>query len=120
MDWLGIDLFIPQYVKSGQMVTDFVDTLWNWGSSVFEGFTKVGHQNVQPVIMVENILDFISYGLTGTGIICLGIVCYRVMCEEGFGFQIRFEAGPRGWGRSRNQVLSIAPVVLDDAVAHQC
>ena len=82
--------------------------------TVFEAFTEISRKVAAPVIMLENMLDFISYGLTETGIICLGIVCYRVMYEEGFDFQIMFEAGPRGWGRSRNQVLSIAPVTLDD------
>lgn len=98
---------------SGQFIKDLWSATMDWVSSGVNCFQLIGQKVVTPIVMLENMLDFIGYGLTASGIICLGIVCYRVMYEDGYGFQIMFKACPRGWGRGKNQVLSIAPVALD-------
>ena len=81
MDWLNVGIFIPNYLHSEQILTDLWSTVTTWGSSAPKNFTIIDHKVAAPVIMLENILDFINYGLTATGIICLGIVCYCVMYE---------------------------------------
>ena len=93
--FLRLGQLLPTYISSGQFLSDIWSTGLDWTGTGLSSLQIIVQKVVTPITMLENILDFIGYGLTVTGIICLGITCYKVMYEEGFGFQIMFKAGVR-------------------------